>query len=58
MGSASEARVTLVAARTRSIAGSVQVVARSVETALHKLDTLGFDLSVSDIFGLRAQLFF
>jgi len=39
------ARVTLVAARTRSIAGGVQVVARSVETALHKLDTLGFDLS-------------
>jgi len=39
------ARVTLVAARTRSIAGGVQVVARSVETALHKLDTLGFDLT-------------
>ena len=31
-------------ARTRSLAGSVQVVARSVETALHKLHFLGFDL--------------
>lgn len=36
--------VTLLVARTASLAGSVQVVARSVETALHKLHTLGFDL--------------
>lgn len=36
--------VTLLVARTASIAGSVQVVARSIETALHKLHTLGFDL--------------
>lgn len=38
-------RLTLCAARTASIAGTVQVVARSVETALHKLHELGFDLS-------------
>ncbi len=38
-------RITLAAARTKSLAGSVQVVARSVETALHKLHVLGFDLS-------------
>lgn len=37
--------VTLLAARTASLAGTVQVVARSVETALHKLHELGFDLS-------------
>lgn len=38
-------KLTLVVARTASLAGGVQVVARSVETALHKLHTLGFDLS-------------
>lgn len=37
-------RVTLLAAPTASLAGSVQIVARSVETALHKLHALGFDL--------------
>jgi len=36
--------VILLAARTASIAGSLQVVARSVETALHKLHELGYDL--------------
>ncbi len=36
--------VRLVVARTNSLAGIIQVVARSVETALHKLHTLGFDL--------------
>jgi len=36
--------VTLAVARTASIAGTVQVVARSVETALHKLFELGFDV--------------
>jgi methenyltetrahydromethanopterin cyclohydrolase len=36
--------VTLLAARTASIAGTVQVVARSVETALHKMHELGYDL--------------
>jgi methenyltetrahydromethanopterin cyclohydrolase len=35
-------RLTLLVAPTASIAGTVQVVARSVETALHKLHTLEF----------------
>ena len=39
------ANLTLLAARTASIAGTVQVVARTVETALHKLHELGFDIS-------------
>ena len=34
----------LLVARTASIAGSVQVVARSIETALHKMHELTFDL--------------
>jgi methenyltetrahydromethanopterin cyclohydrolase len=38
------AGVTLLIAPTASLAGGVQVVARSVETALHKLHSLGFDL--------------
>jgi methenyltetrahydromethanopterin cyclohydrolase len=38
------ASVTLLVARTASIAGTVQVVARSVETALHKMHELGYDL--------------
>lgn len=37
-------RLTLCLARSSSAAGMVQVVARSVETALHKLHVLGFDL--------------
>jgi methenyltetrahydromethanopterin cyclohydrolase len=37
--------VTLLAAPTASLAGGLQIVARSVETALHKLAELGFDLS-------------
>lgn len=36
--------VTLLVAPTASIAGGVQVVARSVETALHKLIELDFDV--------------
>jgi methenyltetrahydromethanopterin cyclohydrolase len=36
--------VTLLVARTASLAGTIQVVARSVETALHKLHELGYDL--------------
>ncbi len=36
--------LTLLIAPTASLAGTVQVVARTVETALHKLHTLGFDL--------------
>lgn len=37
--------LTLLVAPTNSQAGSVQVVARSVETALHKLHELKFDLN-------------
>lgn len=37
-------RFCLLLARTASQAGSLQVVARSVETALHKLSELDFDL--------------
>ena len=39
------ARLTLLAAPASSLAGSIQVVARSVETALHKLYELKFDLT-------------
>jgi methenyltetrahydromethanopterin cyclohydrolase len=38
-------RLTLLVARTASQAGTVQVVARSVESAMHKLHELGFDLA-------------
>ena len=34
----------MVVARTASIAGTVQVVARTVETALHKMHASGYDL--------------
>lgn len=37
-------RLTLLVAPTASLAGSIQVVARTVETAMHKLHELGFDL--------------
>jgi methenyltetrahydromethanopterin cyclohydrolase len=37
-------QVCLLVARTASPAGTLQVVARSLETALHKLHDLGFDL--------------
>jgi methenyltetrahydromethanopterin cyclohydrolase len=37
--------LTLLVARTASAAGTVQIVARSVETAMHKLHELGFDLN-------------
>jgi methenyltetrahydromethanopterin cyclohydrolase len=37
-------KLTLLVAPTASQAGTVQIVARSVETALHKLHELGFDL--------------
>jgi methenyltetrahydromethanopterin cyclohydrolase len=40
-----QASVTLLAAPTASLAGGLQVVARSVETALHKLHELHFDLA-------------
>lgn len=38
-------RLILLAARTASPAGTLQVVARSLETALHKLHDAGFDLA-------------
>ena len=41
----SRENVTLLVARTASLAGTVQVVARTVETALHKLHALQFDLT-------------
>jgi methenyltetrahydromethanopterin cyclohydrolase len=37
--------LTLLVAATRSVAGTLQIVARSVETALHKLHELKFDLN-------------
>lgn len=39
-----ERSVALLVAPTSSIAGNFQVVARSVETAMHKLHELGFDV--------------
>ncbi len=45
--------LTLVVARTASIAGTLQVVARSAETAMHKLHEVGFDVSqVVSAFGV------
>lgn len=38
------AKITLLAAPAASLAGNLQVVARSLETALHKLHELKFDL--------------
>jgi methenyltetrahydromethanopterin cyclohydrolase len=37
--------LTFVVAPTASIAGGVQIVARVLETGLHKMDTLGFDVT-------------
>ena len=37
--------ITFVVAPTASVAGSVQIVARVIETGLHKMDTLGFDVT-------------
>ena len=36
--------ITFAIAPTASLAGGVQIVARSIETGLHKMDTLGFDV--------------
>lgn len=36
--------ITFAIAPTASIAGGVQIVARSLETGLHKMETLGFDV--------------
>ena len=37
--------VTMAIAPTASVAGGVQIVARVIETGLHKMDTLGFDVT-------------
>jgi methenyltetrahydromethanopterin cyclohydrolase len=37
-------RLALLVAPTHSLCGTIQIVARSVETALHKLHVLGFEL--------------
>jgi methenyltetrahydromethanopterin cyclohydrolase len=37
--------VTFAVAPTASVAGGVQIVARVLETGLHKMDTLGFDVT-------------
>jgi methenyltetrahydromethanopterin cyclohydrolase len=39
------AAITFAIAPTASVAGGVQVVARVIETGLHKMDTLGFDVT-------------
>jgi methenyltetrahydromethanopterin cyclohydrolase len=39
------AQLTFVVAPTASIAGCVQIVARILETGLHKMDALGFDIT-------------
>ena len=40
----SASALTLVIAPTASIAGGIQIVARVLETGLHKMDTVGFDV--------------
>jgi methenyltetrahydromethanopterin cyclohydrolase len=37
--------LTIAIAPTASLAGGVQIVARMIETGLHKMDTLGFDVT-------------
>jgi methenyltetrahydromethanopterin cyclohydrolase len=37
--------LTLAVAPTASLAGGVQIVARVIETGLHKMDTIGFDVT-------------
>lgn len=41
----SPAQLTLLVAPTASLAGTVQISSRIVETAMHKMEQLGFDLS-------------
>src|SRR6058998_906444 len=43
-GSLEPWQLTFVVAPTASLAGGVQIAARILETGLHKMDTLGFDL--------------
>ena len=37
--------ITFAIAPTASLAGGVQIVARTIETGLHKMGTLGFDVT-------------
>ena len=39
------AAITFAVAPTASLAGGVQIVARVIETGLHKMDTVGFDVT-------------
>ncbi|MEO8258201.1 MAG: methenyltetrahydromethanopterin cyclohydrolase [Acidobacteriota bacterium] len=39
------AALTFAVAPTASLAGGVQIVARMIETGLHKMDTIGFDVN-------------
>ena len=39
------AAITFAVAPTASVAGGVQIVARIIETGLHKMETLGFDVT-------------
>lgn len=39
-------KLTLLTAPTASLAGTIQVVARSIETCLHKMHEIGFDISL------------
>ncbi len=39
------AQITFAVAPTASLAGGVQIVARIIETGLHKMETLGFDVT-------------
>ena len=43
-GGLAPSRLTFVVAPTASLAGGVQIAARILETGLHKMDTLGFDV--------------
>ncbi len=46
-------KLTLLVSRTASLAGTIQVVSRSIETALHKMHELKFDLTrVQNGFGV------
>ena len=45
--------ITLAIAPTASIAGGIQIAARAIETGLHKMDAIGFDVTrVRSAFGV------
>ena len=49
------AALTFAVAPTASLAGGVQIVARVIETGLHKMDTLGFDVRGSSARSARRR---